>query len=107
MQARTWPPTAAVVVEHHFDCIGANSRLLSRRFAFSTEWSRRHDPRCNGKAKTMPKDDKQEGCKGDENWHRRSAELLKKANRSLTVRRGAVVSQSLSTLARLDSFVIC
>ena len=71
------------------------------RFPLIAEGSRRHDPRRNRQAEAVAKDEKQEGGEGDEDWHRRSAELFKQADGSLTVRRRAVVSQGPSPARRI------
>ena len=94
MRPLSWSSTISSATVRTPDFCPGDLRLLPKGPVVTTHGR-------NRQAETMPKDEKQEGCKGDEDWHRRSAELFKKANGSLTVRRRAVVSQSLSTARRI------
>ena len=91
----------SVVVQHHLEHFRANPRFLSRGFAPFAEGTRGHNPRCDRQTEAVAKDEKQKGGKGDEDWHRRSAELFKQANRSFAVACRTVVSQSLSAARRI------
>jgi hypothetical protein len=59
------------MVEHHFEGLRAYARLLSRRLSLTSKWSYRPNPRRDGQTEAVAKDEEQEGCKGNEDWHRK------------------------------------